>query len=425
MTDSEDQDPATLGDIDAPSCGKGTEADATAETIFASPPATADLQSSGNELHTFTNTKDQVKAKLAPGRYRMMQSLGSGAMGTVKLADDLLIERQVAVKTLKPSGASSIGGRFLHEVRMQGQLQHPNIVTIYDAGLDEKESYAIVMEYIRGENLATIIDRLRDNRVVEQKRFPLEARVDIFVAVLNALSYAHNQGLLHCDVKPANVIIGEHGEVWLADWGIARPKTALQKKAATADSDSARKNAAETLRESNGNKEPTKPAIFGTPRYMSPEQASGNLAEIDEKSDIYSAFILLFEFLTLNEWISSQLTLQDTLAAARTKSVPQIADAVFDQQAKSVPTEMRYFLQTGLAHDRSERFTSCEHALCELNRIRAGRFAVRCPITFVKRIQNLLADAIDRWPQRVIFALLLSVIIWGLGLAGGILYALG
>lgn len=119
--------------------------------------------------------------------------------------------------------------------------------------------------------------------MAEQEQFPLETRVDIFVSILNALSYAHNQGLLHCDIKPANVIIGEHSEVRLADWGIARSKTALQKKATTADSVSARKNLDETLRESNSGKEPTKPAIFGTPKYMSPEQASGNLAEIDEK----------------------------------------------------------------------------------------------------------------------------------------------
>lgn len=93
MSDSEAQDPTNLGNIDTPSGGDRMEADATAETIFASPPATADMQYSGNELHAIANTKYEVKAKLTPGRYRMTQSLGSEAMGTVKLAEDLLIKR--------------------------------------------------------------------------------------------------------------------------------------------------------------------------------------------------------------------------------------------------------------------------------------------------------------------------------------------
>ncbi len=159
---------------------------------------------------------------------------------------------------------------------------------------------------------------------------------------------------------------------------------------------------------------------------MAPEQASGNVHEVDEKSDIYSAFILLFELLTLSDWISSKLTLHETLEAARSSSVLSIHDAVFDQKNEdSVPTELRYFLQKGLAHNREERFADCNEVLQGLLKIRNGDFAIQCPITLVKRGQNILSHAIDRHPRIVIFLLLFACIVWLCGVTGGILYALG
>lgn len=273
------------------------------------------------------------------------------------------------------------------------------------------------MQYIRGRSLSEILESLRGMDVADHRRFPLEARLDIFAAVVNALSYAHGENLIHCDVKPANVIVGDHGEVWLADWGIARgiPRT---------DTNASPETKSGSLPLDTGTlKEGT---VFGTPRYMSPEQASGMVQLIDARSDIYSAFVLLFELVTLTDWIPSGLTLHDTIKAAKTRTPPPISDAVFVHDGQeSVPTELRYFLQKGLASEQSKRFADCDDVLSELLRIRNGKFAIRCPITLVKRLQNKVSHAIDRHPQLVIFTLLLLFAVWGLGIVGGVLYAMG
>ena len=329
----------------------------------------------------------------------------------------MLIQRQVAVKTLRGHETAKAKDGFLRESRVQGRLQHPNIVTIYDAGVLDSGELAIVMQYIRGRSLSEILESLRGMDVADHRRFPLEARLDIFAAVVNALSYAHGENLIHCDVKPANVIVGDHGEVWLADWGIARgiPRTdtnaSPERKSGSLPLDTG------TLKEGT---------VLGTPRYMSPEQARGMVQIIDARSDIYSAFVLLFELVTLTDWIPSGLTLHDTIKAAKTRTPPPISDAVFVHDGQeSVPTELRYFLQKGLASDQSKRFADCDDVLSELLRIRNGKFAIRCPITLVKRLQTKLSHAIDRHPQLVIFTLLLLFAVWGLGIVGGVLYAMG
>lgn len=418
---------------------EGTESDLTGETRFASPAEAleslntigpVDTVASSNTENGDSPTLVSVQhergrsigavenvGELSKDRYRVHQKLGSGGMGVVKLADDLLIQRQVAVKTLRGRESAKAKDGFLRESRVQGRLQHPNIVTIYDAGVLDSGELAIVMQYIRGRSLSEILESLRGMDVADHRRFPLEARLDIFAAVVNALSYAHGENLIHCDVKPANVIVGDHGEVWLADWGIARgiPRT---------DTNASPETKSGRLPLDTGTlKEGT---VFGTPRYMSPEQASGMVQLIDARSDIYSAFVLLFELVTLTDWIPSGLTLHDTIKAAKTRTPPPISDAVFVHDGQeSVPTELRYFLQKGLASDQSKRFADCDDVLSELLRIRNGKFAIRCPITLVKRLQNKLSHAIDRHPQLVIFTLLLLFAVWGLGVVGGVLYAMG
>lgn len=431
MPKDEKTSDAIAGKNDAATHSEGTEIGSTAETVFVSlpgsDPATSVALSGQPPQESDNGGYEQGIPALSTGRYRIRHELGSGAMGTVRLAEDQLIDRQVAIKSLKSSRTGKTEARFLQETRIQAGLQHPNIGAVYDCGLDESGNPAIVMQYVTGQNLATIIDSLRSGDEEHHARFSLQARIDIFLGVIHALSYSHGKRLIHCDIKPSNVIIGEHGEVWLADWGLARAVPTLQRQVSIPPvSKSGVLSVSSEIDATVRNTISQEIAIIGTPRYMSPEQAKGSVWDLDEKSDIYSAFVLLFELLTLTEWVSSKLPLQDTLDAAKTRDLPHITDPVFDPpHRESIPTEIRYLLQKGLSRERSHRFANCEEVLDECSRIRNGKFAVRCPITFLKRIQHSLGRAIDRQPQLVIFTLLLAFAVWVLGLLGGWFYLFG
>ena len=198
------------------------------------------------------------------GRYEILDEIGHGAMGTVYRARDPLIERTVAIKTVTISQLQQEGAdaeaRFLREAQSAGRLSHPNIVTIYDVGETEGLAY-IAMEYLSGATLRDIMDK---------GPMPLDLALDTTLQMAEALAFAHEHGVIHRDVKPANVVVtGRRGRIKLTDFGIAHFA-----------------NSGQTLAGQ----------MLGSPRYMSPEQAMGR--EVDGRSDIYSLGAVLYEMLT-------------------------------------------------------------------------------------------------------------------------------
>lgn len=198
------------------------------------------------------------------GRYEILDEIGQGAMGTVYRARDPLIERTVAIKTvaiaqLQAEGADA-ESRFLREAQSAGRLSHPNIVTIYDVGEADGLAY-IAMEFLSGATL---------REVMNAGPMPLDLALDTALQMAEALAFAHEHGVIHRDVKPANVVVtGRHGRVKLTDFGIAH----------LVHSD--RTHAGQML---------------GSPRYMSPEQAMGR--DINGRSDVFSLGAVLYEMLT-------------------------------------------------------------------------------------------------------------------------------
>jgi eukaryotic-like serine/threonine-protein kinase len=199
-------------------------------------------------------------------RYRVIELVGAGGMATVHRGEDLLLERQVAVKFLREPYASDIEARerFLHEARSAAKLDHPNIVRIYDVGTDETDRPYIVMELVRGEDLKSLVRREAPLSVVRA----LEVARDIAAGV----GQAHRLGIVHCDLKPQNILVTEEGQVKVADFGIAR---ALQQ---------------------DENDDEVLDVVWGSPHYISPEQARGRRPS--PASDIYSIGIMLYEMLT-------------------------------------------------------------------------------------------------------------------------------
>jgi eukaryotic-like serine/threonine-protein kinase len=147
-------------------------------------------------------------------RYERQGVLGEGGVGEVLRTMDNDIERMVAIKRLKTDmrGASHLV-RFVDEIRTIGSMEHPNIVPIHDVGVDDEGQYFFVMKYVQGETLETIVEKLAQGDPLYHARFGFERRAEIFLAICEAISYAHARGVVHRDIKPANVMVGPHGEV--------------------------------------------------------------------------------------------------------------------------------------------------------------------------------------------------------------------
>jgi serine/threonine-protein kinase len=207
---------------------------------------------------------DRLASALAD-RYRIQRELGAGGMATVYLAQDVRHERRVAVKVLRPELSAILGGeRFLNEIRVTANLQHPHILALYDSGVAEGLLY-YVMPYVEGETLRARLDR--------EKQLGVEQTVEIARAVASALDYAHRHGVIHRDIKPENILLHD-GQPVVADFGIALAVT-----------------------NAGGNRLTETGLSLGTPSYMSPEQATGDRA-VDGRSDIYSLACVAYEMLT-------------------------------------------------------------------------------------------------------------------------------
>jgi serine/threonine-protein kinase len=328
-------------------------------------------------------------------RYEKLRDLGSGAMGEVTLARDNDIGRTVAVKRLIRCHGSDQAGllRFIAEVRTVGQLEHPNIVPIHDVGLDENGNYYFVMKYVDGETLEKIIDKLAEGDPHYHQRYPVEVRLEIFLGLLRALQYAHGQGIVHRDIKPANVMVGPYGEVVLMDWGIAKQIRGGE-RLPDAPSGPVKPDAQVRLFATRNDQ------LIGTPAYMAPEQAMGRNSELDERSDIYSATVVLHELLCLRHYLASYETLEGMLLAIATEPFPYMKLIFVRHPKHPVPrSELLHFVARGLAKRPDERFQSVIEMIAELQRLIDGRCGVRCPATLAKRSLREVASFVDRFPK--------------------------
>ncbi|MEN6408965.1 MAG: protein kinase [Anaerolineaceae bacterium] len=201
---------------------------------------------------------------LLSNRYQLQQSLGTGGMAIVYLARDLMLERPVAIKILREdfSNDGAFRERFRQEARAAANLSHPNIVTVHDFGLDEGRLF-IVMEYMPGPDLKTLIR--------QRSPFSIEETVHLMVQACAGVGYAHRAGLVHCDIKPHNMIVSSDQRLKVTDFGIARALSSIRP-------------------------DEKSDVVWGSPQYFSPEQAAGGAPS--PASDVYSLGVILYEMLT-------------------------------------------------------------------------------------------------------------------------------
>lgn len=331
-------------------------------------------------------------------RYVALKTLGEGGMGEVALVEDRDIGRMVARKRLLPGSCAESLLRFVDEVRVVGQLDHPGIVPIHDVGIDEQGEFFFVMKYVEGETLEAVIERLRAGDAATVAAWDTTRRIQLFRSLLNALSYAHDRGVLHRDLKPANVMIGRHGEVMLMDWGVARR---LGSQATTATRGPSRAPARGTLSSTAAG------ALIGTPLYMSPEQAAGVTEELDARSDLYTACVVFHELLALEHLHEDAPDLTALLERIITFRVPAATRLA---SRYGLPIELGYFLHRGLQPSPADRWPSAAAMAEELDAILDGRCRVQCSATFVKRMLRELGRSVDRRPRMMTLAALLVTV---------------
>jgi serine/threonine-protein kinase len=270
-----------------------------------------------------SNITEQIGAALAD-RYRIERHLGEGGMATVFLAHDVKHDRKVALKVLRPELAAVIGAeRFLNEIKVTANLQHPHILPLHDSGTVSgdggPELLFYVMPYVEGESLRDLLAR--------EKQLGIEEGVEIARAVASALDYAHRQGVIHRDIKPENILMHD-GQALVADFGIAL---------AVSHAGSSR------LTETG--------LSIGTPHYMSPEQAMGD-RELDARSDVYSLGAMLYEMLAGDPPYTGS-TAQAIVAKVITEKAP-----VIDTVRDTVPGNVVAAIAKSLSKLPADRFHS-------------------------------------------------------------------
>ena len=249
----------------------------------------------------------------AQSRYVLRGELAKGGMGVIYTVYDTDVRRQLAMKVVLGRGEVTQGGmapdvdsrslgRFLEEAQVTGQLDHPGIVPVHELGVDENDQVFFTMKLVKGEDLSCVFDRVHDPN--DDAWNPTRA-LSLLLRVCEAMAYAHSKGVIHRDLKPSNIMVGKFGETYVMDWGLARVLGREDQKNIRIQPTNQRfSTIVQSQRKDPSATTPDSPLItmdgdvVGTPAYMSPEQARGELDKIGPQSDVYALGAMLYHLLT-------------------------------------------------------------------------------------------------------------------------------
>ncbi|HKQ68127.1 MAG TPA: WD40 repeat domain-containing serine/threonine protein kinase, partial [Polyangiaceae bacterium] len=315
------------------------------------------------------------------GRYRMIddesrRELGRGGIGRVFAAFDRHLNREVAIKELlsESGGGTSAPGspamtRFLREARVTGQLEHPNIIPVYELGRRADGTLYYAMRIVRGRTLAGAIADAGD---LDERL----ALVNHFSGLCQAIAYAHSRGVVHRDVKPENVMIGEFGETIVLDWGTAKLRGYCDDKVS-----------ASTIRKAEDPSlgETVEGSLFGTPIYMSPEQALGRVSEVDERSDVWALGVVLYTILARQAPFGGR-----TFVEVR-KQLEKGSFRPLSQVDRRIPPELAAIVKRALRVSPGQRYETAREMARDVQAYQAGGRVGAYEYTSLELLKRFLA----------------------------------
>ncbi len=318
------------------------------------------------ELGDPTLGLEAIRAGISQEPHQITGTLGEGGMGVVLKALDQRIHRSVAMKVLRQGNEFSAEKlqRFVAEAQLTGQLEHPNIVPVYQLGIGPDGQVFYTMKHVRGQTLEQVLTRLREEDEDTQKQYPLSHLVTVFQKVADAIAFAHSHGVLHRDLKPSNIMIGSFGEVLVMDWGLA-------KRLVEANQETQHPSPiGQQLQPYPGDRQSTLQGIIaGTPPFLSPEQTDSR-ASPDQRSDIFVLGIILYEILCLRPPIDLQgnekmikairngefIPLEDRIRTTDEEAAPNVK--LIHCPGGRLPAGLIAVVQKAMQHSPEQRYQS-------------------------------------------------------------------
>ncbi|MCJ8328787.1 MAG: cyclic nucleotide-binding domain-containing protein [Lentisphaeria bacterium] len=324
----------------------------------------------GEEVSIDLNSQDILEEFCSHGlvgyKYVEIHQIAQGGMGKIYSTRDIGLDRHVVLKVINPAvmGNTDLFTRFIEEARITGQLEHPNIVPVHDIGVLDNDQLYFSMKHIRGMELHDIIEGLYAQETEFIEKYTLFNLLTIFRKVCDATAFAHSNGVIHRDIKPDNILVGAFGEVLLVDWGLARRE------------DQEELPSYETgFLDATGSASVTKTRdgiVKGTPAYMSPEQALGDVENVDRRSDIFLLGATLYALATLE----APYTIEDDediyVILERAEKSEYKKPSVRSPE-RQIPDELERIILKAMAAKQDDRYQTVEELSEDIDALIEGR----------------------------------------------------
>ncbi len=352
-------------------------------------------------------------------RYEIGKRVAQGGMGAIIDAREITTERRVAMKVmLDPTQADDLV-RFVAEAKVTAQLEHPNIVPVHELAVDGRGQVFYTMKFVRGVTLKKVLDLMAAGTKGTIEKYPLAALLTIFQKACDAVAFAHSKRVIHRDLKPENIMLGDFGEVLVMDWGLAK---VLGAPASTAPAPNPMRSVVRTVPGASGSTQAG--TIMGTPQYMAPEQARGEVDRLDARADIYALGAILYQILALRPSVSGSDAMAIVEKVARGEveelcSVGSPSGAVALGQRTlhlpdgRIPDSLAAVVRKAMALRTEDRYASVAELQADLTAYQGG-FATSAEnaslwkqtVLLVKRHKGVFTTAAAAW------ALITALAVW-------------